>query len=816
MRLENIQGIHIGGRDVTEVKLGGKVIWPLNVVTYDCVGRVKYFSNSGESLGVNNGAIPANGQGYVLCYLVITPKVYGVPIGGEHEIAASVSQYGSNGVQGQTWTISSNRITVTSRGANEDSANTMQEFDFSCTFDNKPFQWRFVPIYQQQNQKTLGTKTTALQEIFLSTNKYGSTGNACAASGSGQYDYATISCEGIYKDTTPVTYTSGANGTPIEETRTGVYISPGNVTFIINNGYLVRYGSESLARFRFNSLGTTIATEGVTSVITASHSGKVKTIALYQAPNLATITYGSPTASISANEFTSSSSPCGAGGGSTLISVSNATRTKTTTFTSGATPIVENVNIDVTISSSGSGLSYYANSGLATWGDRTNITGNARSGSIRVYFGDTFLDSVTLYQQKNEETGSTTTYSLSSAISITASGTPTRASGGSSSSNYWTIGSNSVIRSVKKTYTSNYNAPATTTNMGAPTYSTSSSGLNVSGTKVWWDNMGATPYNYGRSGSFVAKYNGSQVGDAKSVEQSSNTVESYSYEVFLTIDSNTSNFTISNAEHQLTYDAYQLKTPTYTSGAQGSVVRESRTPTSSNSGVFIVQGGLIRVGANTYTSTRYSIITVRSTDNSASKSITITQEAKTYVLRFSPTSYYVPYNATQLAVGIVADINWTLNVNNAIVSGNTSGSGSRDAVLEVNRNLGGQRSATIQVQGTGSQSNLSAIAQVTQGAYEGQWIGAVDKKSHTVTFGAGSEGLTMIVPMHTNGIARKTSETGNTGWYTLLMNIPTSGEDYRITITCNEPASTGFDREATIVWTANNEQLTLYIRQTPN
>lgn len=153
-----------------------------------------------------------------------------------------------------------------------------------------------------------------------------------------------------------------------------------------------------------NSKGTTKSeqTTVTTATLRVTLNGKTKTVTyvVKQAKNAEkSITYGAWVVNISANKYTTASSPAPANGGNVTITRS-ASRTRTQVWDSNATSAMSNETAIPTLSVSGTGLTMSGTT--ATWANRTNTVGNARSGTVTATHSGV-SKSVTLYQQNNSK-----------------------------------------------------------------------------------------------------------------------------------------------------------------------------------------------------------------------------------------------------------------------------------------------------------------------------------------------------------------------------------------------------------------------------
>ena len=177
-------------------------------------------------------------------------------------------------------------------------------------------------------------------------------------------------------------YTSGSNGTLTNPT-------------ITSSSYSASITAESL--------GTAIKDRTKIGTLTYTYvcnkkTGSVSADVYQQANNATDITYGDWAVSLSANKYTTSSSPAPAGGGTAVIT-SSASRTRTQNYTSGATSKLSNETATPTLSISGTGFSL-SGSNVAV-ANRATTEGSSRTGSITATYGGV-SKSITLYQAENK------------------------------------------------------------------------------------------------------------------------------------------------------------------------------------------------------------------------------------------------------------------------------------------------------------------------------------------------------------------------------------------------------------------------------
>ena len=200
------------------------------------------------------------------------------------------------------------------------------------------------------------------------------------------------------------TYTSGSNGTLTNPT-------------ITSSSY-----SSSITA---DSLGTTIKDRTKIGTLTYSYvcnkrTGSVSADVYQQANEATDITYGDWSVSLSANKYTTSSSPAPAGGGTAAIT-SSASRSRIQNYTSGDTSVLSNETTSPTLSISGTGFSLSGTT--VTVASRFNIEGAQRTAKVTATHSGV-SKSITLYQALNKIVAVSATGSASNGtvINIPASG----------------------------------------------------------------------------------------------------------------------------------------------------------------------------------------------------------------------------------------------------------------------------------------------------------------------------------------------------------------------------------------------------------
>lgn len=227
--------------------------------------------------------------------------------------------------------------------------------------------------------------------------------------------YPTIGAGGgTVRPTVSYSQTWGYNGST---TGGGTITSGGTITY---SGTSV---STSDGAVTAETKGTTVSdiTTVTTATVGVSLNGKSasKQVVVQQAANVKTlgdISYGAWQISVSANRYTTSSSPCPASGGTCTITASaSRTRTQNYSYTSGdtSTEALSSETGTPTLSVSGSGASLSGNT--VRWASRTTVTGEVRSATVTATIDDESATEV-VYQQANEATLTTSVYAMADSV----------------------------------------------------------------------------------------------------------------------------------------------------------------------------------------------------------------------------------------------------------------------------------------------------------------------------------------------------------------------------------------------------------------
>lgn len=334
----------------------------------------------------------------------------------------------------------------------------------------------------------------------------------------------------------------------------------------LTSGGSVQYSTAVSASSRGTTTGNRRSVGTLTATVSMNGKSGNGSATVYQQANTrsdAGISYGTWRVSVSANNYTSTSRECSAGGGSCTISRSaSRSRTQKYSYTSGATSTssLSSQTATPTLSVSGSGASLSGTS--FSWASRGTSTGSRRSATVTAtYSGHT--DTVTLYQEANEQTGSSISYG-SWSVSCSASTTSIPASGGSA-----TI-SASASRSRRRVYTytsGSTSSSSMTDETASPSLSKSGSG-SLSGSTVSFSSRGTTTGST-LTCTVTASYGGRS--DSVTITQAANSTTTITYgtpTVSLSVsDIPASGGSISSGT--VTYS--QSRTQNYTSGASSAL-----------------------------------------------------------------------------------------------------------------------------------------------------------------------------------------------------------------------------------------------------
>ena len=245
-------------------------------------------------------------------------------------------------------------------------------------------------VYQEANVRTAGDISYGDWQVSVYAREYISASSPCPASGDSFTIYSSASRTRVQE----YNYTSGATDTEILSTETATpELSVSGEGGLILDGNTATYANRGTTEGNLRS-----------NTILATYEGAYDTEQVYQEANVKTtgdISYGNWQVSVSANRYTSQSSPCPASGGTCTITASaSRTRTQNYSFTSGATSTsaLTNESGNPTLSISGTGASLSGTT--VTWANRTTTEGSSRSATVTATMGAVTSQEV-VYQAEN-------------------------------------------------------------------------------------------------------------------------------------------------------------------------------------------------------------------------------------------------------------------------------------------------------------------------------------------------------------------------------------------------------------------------------
>lgn len=323
-------------------------------------------------------------------------------------------------------------------------------------------------------------------------------------------------------------------------------------------------GSVSYSTVSASSLGTKVKSRTnvgtLTCTVTMNGKSGSDTCAVYQAANaVVSSEEGNYSTLISANRYTTFSSPCPASGGTATLSWSASYQTRNK-YTSGSYDSW--VTHAATPGITGSGTGFSRSGSTVTASNRGTTVGSLRSATYSASYG-TSTTSVTIYQQANSQNNAGITYGTWSVSVVanryTSANSPCPASGGTCT----------ITRSATRTrvqnysYTSGATSTASMTNeTGTPTLSISGTGASLSGTTVTWASRGTTT---GAARSATVTANMSGVTATENVYQERNggdVAKDYVFSV------SPSTATVAASATSYTFTVISTYTLQYTSGAE--------------------------------------------------------------------------------------------------------------------------------------------------------------------------------------------------------------------------------------------------------
>ena len=249
-------------------------------------------------------------------------------------------------------------------------------------------------VYQEANVRTAGDISYGDWQVSVYAREYISASSPCPASGDSFTIYSSASRTRVQE----YNYTSGATDTEILSTETATpELSVSGEGGLTLDGNTATYANRGTTEGNLRS-----------NTIIATYGGAYDTEQVYQEANVKTaggIFYGDWQVSVSANRYTTTSSPCPASGGTCTITASaTRTRNQSYSYTSGATSTeaISNETGTPTLSISGTGASLSGTT--VTWVTRgTEYSTTTRSAIVKATM-DTVTAEEVVYQAKNEYT----------------------------------------------------------------------------------------------------------------------------------------------------------------------------------------------------------------------------------------------------------------------------------------------------------------------------------------------------------------------------------------------------------------------------
>lgn len=789
MDIKSAEDIYLGTQEVLEVWLAGVKVWPTAPVA-----PVITYSLTNASVVYSNGLtyVYASGSGYA--YITATYNVF------ENGVLTTSTTVTCNqlslgtGSNSTSWYTSGNNICAYSRGT---TVGNMGGVTVTASYNNGTETILLdstLIVYQQANEATY-IEGWSSSSISLSSDKFTSA-SPCSPLGSGTSGVATITYYGyIMSRAGYYTYTSGAGGYPAY-TYTNLPVSTSLTSGVGSLGSATQSGTTSTGipiytqTFSFPSMGTTLGTRS--SVVTATaNSATTKTVLLYQGVNsIVSSTYG--TAAFTATAYNNPTSASGNG-----YWTYSAYRIRTDTYTTGSTATETEFATSFTLSPTSSPINITLSQ--ISWPYRSNVEGASRSVVVTTNQGA----SLTFTQEANVKTV-TTSYSIS-AISTTSTGSPSQASGGSSSANYYTINGGAVTRSVVTSWSSGYPSSTVDTSMGTATFSSSNAGLTISGTKAYWSSEG-TSYLDGRSATITASYS-EATSVTTSVSQNANTFTVTSYGISLNLGASS----ISASGGTISYTAQGVNYGTYASGSS-EITYSSAVSVSSNNSAFLVNTTLSTITIDSNTAPDSRIATITASYNGASTNATITQAAN-LILVFNPTSGAYQYSGESKTTSITANVGYSVVASQIWISLNKTGgsSGTESLAISVSANTAwGSRIGYVTATGISPYSSAVAVYTVEQAMDTTERL--KDSGTVSVTYIENTDGLARLVQFY---IHSSWTVSNSTSWITCS---PTSGTygDKSVTIDCSTYTYSGTIeyREADILIKVGSQtKFTIHIKQ---
>ena len=538
-------------------------------------------------------------------------------------LASSITYSGSAANGFSAPNSSSGAMTVPGRGTTEGGARNS-----GTVTATKKVTWTHASSYSGG-----GTKTDSMSDTDYATQKANEKTTITYGTPSVTLTVADIPASGGIVSSGTVTYS---------QSRTQNYTSGSTAPMsALTSGGSISYSSAVSAP----SLGTTVKERTAIGTLTATVSMNGKSgsdsATVYQQANVKTagsISYGKWQVSVSANRYTTSSSPCPASGGTCTITRSaSRTRTQNYSYTSGetSTAALSNETGTPTLSISGTGASISGTT--VTWASRGTTVGEVRQATVTATHSGVSATEI-VYQQANVKTAGSISYGTwqvsVSANRYTTSSSPCPASGGTCT----------ITRSATRTRTQNYSftsgdttQEALSNQSGTPTLSISGTGASLSGTTVTWANRGTTD---GAARQATVTANMDDVTATEIVYQQANShTDSYN-EPVIDRPNASHNFPNTGGGWDSEISVSQTGTRTYTSGSTTPLTGSTSFTLSSTVRWLTFLGQRITAQKNISTSSRSATVTVSASgsgDKTSSTTIAITQDAVPY-LNVSPDS----------------------------------------------------------------------------------------------------------------------------------------------------------------------------------
>lgn len=246
-------------------------------------------------------------------------------------------------------------------------------------------------VYQEANVRTAGDISYGDWQVSVYAREYISASSPCPASGDSFTIYSSASRTRVQE----YNYTSGATDTETLSTETATpELSVSGEGGLTLDGNTATYANRGTTEGNLRS-----------NTIVATYEEAYDTEQVYQEANVKTvggISYGDWQVSVSANRYTTTSSPCPASGGTCTITASaTRTRNQSYSYTSGATSTeaISNETGTPTLSISGTGASLSGTT--VTWVTRgTEYSTTTRSATVKATM-DTVIAEEVVYQAKN-------------------------------------------------------------------------------------------------------------------------------------------------------------------------------------------------------------------------------------------------------------------------------------------------------------------------------------------------------------------------------------------------------------------------------